>query len=126
MPVKLTLTVPDDLMDWLRTAADEQFRTPESQLLWLLQHARSGSRRHPDNDKNKQALSLKLRELHATAGYPSARVIAQRVKDSGGQASHTTVWGVLNGNRLPSWRILEGIVTALDGDIADFRATYRR
>ncbi|MEV7021384.1 tetratricopeptide repeat protein [Kitasatospora sp. NPDC093558] len=66
-------------------------------------------------------LSRELRRLHLLAGEPSAREISRRTH---GMLSHTTVSQTLRGARLPSWRSLEAVVSALDGDVEEFRRLW--
>jgi hypothetical protein len=124
--VRLSLDVPDDLMAWLRGQAEESFRTPDGQALWLLRQAWSHAipaRPGPDPEA-LQVLAAELRKARAQAGAPSVRVIAARARQAGGQMSHTTVNDSLRGLTLPSWPTLERIVTALDGDAERFRALW--
>ena len=57
-----------------------------------------------------------LHALHDRAGRPSVRTIAGKAG-----CSHTTVFHVFSHPRLPSWGLLEVVVTALAGDPAEFR-----
>ncbi len=60
-----------------------------------------------------------LHDLHHRAGWPSLRRIA-----AAAQYSHTTVSAVFSTDRPPSWDVLAAVVTALDGDEADFHARW--
>jgi hypothetical protein len=123
MPVQLNVSVPDDLMEWLAADAERNFRTTEGQVLWLLKSARGQARLGRDSEA-KQVLSIGLRKLHEDAGVPSFRVIAERIRQQGGNVGHTTVYGAIRGGQLSSWAIVESIVTALDGDVGHFRALW--
>jgi hypothetical protein len=120
MSVQLTVTVPDDLMEWLAGTAERNFRTPEGQVLWLIRSARGENRRGRDGEA-KRALSADLRKLHEDAGMPSVRAISERIEQQGGNVSHSTVHAAIKGNNLPSWANVESIVTALGGDVEHFR-----
>ena len=61
-----------------------------------------------------------LRDLHLTAGKPSARSISREL----GDVSHTTVADMLNGRRLASWAITGRVVGWLGGDEAGFRRLW--
>lgn len=65
-------------------------------------------------------LAAALERLHLAAGKPPTRKIAAAV----GSLSHTTVADALAGRRVPSWPVLEKIVTSLGGDPAMFRALW--
>src|SRR5260370_42273673 len=65
-------------------------------------------------------LAAALRTLHAQAGAPSMRALAQRT----GSVSHTTVAGALPGKRLPSWPIISDIVRALGGAEEQFKRLW--
>lgn len=113
-------------MEWLRGLAEDSFRTPDGQALWLLRQAWSHAipaRPQPDPEALR-FLAAELREARAQAGGPSVRVIAAKVRQEGGQMSHTTVNDSLRGLMLPSWPTLERIVTALNGDAEHFRALW--
>jgi tetratricopeptide (TPR) repeat protein len=56
-----------------------------------------------------------LHDLHHRAGWPSLRTLA---KSAG--CSHTTVSGTFSSPRLPSWGVVELLVEAMSGDVADF------
>jgi hypothetical protein len=65
------------------------------------------------------ALVCALRELRLRAGQPTTRLIAK-----GSGSSHTTVAETLSGKRIPSWPLVAGIVTYLDGDKERFRQLW--
>ena len=60
-----------------------------------------------------------LHDLHHRAGWPSLRRLA---RDAG--CSHTTVSNVFSSPRLPPWGVLELIVEAMGGDVAEFRELW--
>ena len=60
-----------------------------------------------------------LHDLHHRAGWPSLRVLA---REAG--CSHTTVSTVFSSPRLPTWGVLELLVEAMDGDVAEFRRLW--
>jgi hypothetical protein len=121
MPTQLTIMVPDGLMRWLVTAADESFRTPEGQVLWLI----SVSRQRPQVRASAvNSLTQELRDLHVQAGTPSTRTIAWRITEAGGKLSHATVHEALSGRRLVSWPALASIVSVLDGNVDHFRQLW--
>ena len=60
-----------------------------------------------------------LHDLHHRAGWPSLRVLA---REAG--CSHTTVSTVFSAPRLPTWGVLEVLVEAMDGDVAEFRRLW--
>jgi tetratricopeptide (TPR) repeat protein len=60
-----------------------------------------------------------LHELHHQAGWPSLRVLARQAG-----CSHTTVSAVFSSPRLPGWGVLELLVAAMDGDVAQFRRLW--
>jgi lambda repressor-like predicted transcriptional regulator len=64
-----------------------------------------------------------LHDLHHRTGWPSLRVLA---REAG--CSHTTVSAVFSSPRLPGWGVLEVLVAAMDGNVAQFRclAQHRR
>ncbi|MFD3926889.1 TIR domain-containing protein [Streptomyces sp. NPDC058614] len=66
------------------------------------------------------ALAAALRELHARAGKPSMRALAQDVS-----ISHTTVADALNGKRVPSWGTVESLVRQLGGNEKEFTRLWR-
>src|SRR5215217_5894814 len=67
----------------------------------------------------QRELVAALHDLHHRAGWPSLRRLAQ---DAG--CSHTTVSNVFSSPRLPPWGVLELVVEAMDGDVADFRELW--
>src|SRR4051794_23021202 len=60
-----------------------------------------------------------LHELHHRAGWPSLRVLGRHVG-----CSHTTVSGAFSSTKVPAWGVLELLVEAMDGDVAEFRARW--
>ncbi len=60
-----------------------------------------------------------LHALHHRAGWPSLRLLA---REAG--CSHTTVSSVLSSRRLPTWGMLQLVVEAMDGDVAEFRPLW--
>jgi lambda repressor-like predicted transcriptional regulator len=60
-----------------------------------------------------------LHDLQHRAGWPSLRVLA---REAG--CSHTTVSAVFSSPRLPSWGVLEVLVAAMDGNVAQFRRLW--
>ena len=60
-----------------------------------------------------------LHDLHHRAGWPSLRRLA---REAG--CSPTTVSNVFSSPRLPSWGVLELIVEAMGGDVAEFRELW--
>jgi hypothetical protein len=60
-----------------------------------------------------------LHDLHHRAGWPSLRTLA---KAAG--CSHTTVSTVFSSPRLPTWGVLELLVEAMDGQVAEFRTLW--
>lgn len=117
----LTITVPDDLMDWLRTAADKNFRSPEGQVLSIISRSRVQSVSHGVRAfrPGMHDLTSALRELWSSAGCPASRTIAGELK-----VSHSTVHDALMGRRFVSWQRLEVIVQFLGGDAGQFRALW--
>ncbi len=130
MSVQVNFTISDELMDWLVTTAAENYRTPEGQLLWVIREA--ATRYQPPRAviRDPQAVRSLIRELqhlHVRSGQLSCRGIADQIRRNGViQVSHTTVNTVLRGTYLPSLRVLEAIVTALDGDPGLFRSYWMR
>lgn len=115
MTVKLTISIPDDVMASLIAAADRDYRTPEGQLQSMLADWMAGARWAPNADAARQ-LTAELGKLHAAAGSLSLRTIAARTAVAGTRVSHTTVHEALHGVRVPGWAKLEAIVRMLDGD----------
>jgi hypothetical protein len=134
----LPVEVPDDMMERLRALADKEFRTPEGQVLWLIKTALdaadrrearpTGERSQVDREQRIRAAQPvfdQLRTAHLLAGGPSSRVLANVIwEKTNTRVSHTTVNGVINGAVPPSWRVLESIVKALDGDTGHFRQLW--
>ena len=60
-----------------------------------------------------------LHALHHRAGWPSLRLLA---REAG--CSHTTVSSVFSSRRLPTWGMLQLVVEAMDGDVAEFRPLW--
>jgi hypothetical protein len=60
-----------------------------------------------------------LHLLHHEAGWPSLRSLATEAG-----CSHTTVSSVFSSPRLPSWGVLELIVEAMGGDVAEFHRLW--
>ena len=60
-----------------------------------------------------------LHRLHHEAGWPSLRSLAVEAG-----CSHTTVSSVFSSPRLPSWGVLELIVEAMGGDVAEFHVLW--
>ena len=60
-----------------------------------------------------------LHDLHHRAGWPSLRTLAQHAG-----CSPTTVATTFSSPRLPTWGLLELIVEAMDGDVADFHRMW--
>src|SRR3954452_21149026 len=60
-----------------------------------------------------------LHDLHHRAGWPSLRVLA-----GAAACSHTTVSAVFSSPRLPSWGVLELLVEAMDGNVADVQQLW--
>ncbi|MFE9554203.1 tetratricopeptide repeat protein [Streptomyces sp. NPDC006703] len=68
------------------------------------------------------SLTKALQRLHRLSGEPSTREISRRTR---GALSHTTVSQTLRGTQqLPSWRSVELVVTALEGDQEEFRSLW--
>lgn len=69
-----------------------------------------------------------LSRLRREQGDPSLRAIASATGDpdvaQAGQLSHTTVGVVLRCKTLPAWPRLRRVVTALDGDVGQFRRLW--
>jgi tetratricopeptide (TPR) repeat protein len=70
-----------------------------------------------------QELKGLLRRLHREAGEISTREIARR---SHGAVSHTTAHQVLRSDSIPSWKSLEIVVQALQGDVERFKSLWIR
>jgi trehalose 6-phosphate synthase len=68
----------------------------------------------------RQDLVAQLRDLHLRAGEPSTRRIAEEI----GNLSHTTVHGMLRGDRLPRQQHLLDVVARLGGDRERFRQLW--
>lgn len=127
MTVQLAVNVPDDVMEQLVMLAEEECRTPEGHVLWLIKRATrvAAPRTREERLLDAQPLFAELRELHLWAGEPSTRALAAMIRETPGQAaSHTTVADMLNGRRVPSLPMLERIVRALGGDSAHFRELW--
>jgi tetratricopeptide (TPR) repeat protein len=60
-----------------------------------------------------------LHDPHHRAGWPSLRVLARAAG-----CSHTTVSTAFSSPRLPSWGLLELVVEAMSGDVAEFRRLW--
>jgi tetratricopeptide (TPR) repeat protein len=60
-----------------------------------------------------------LHALHHEAGWPSLRVLA---REAG--CSHTTVSAVFSSPRLPTWGVLELVVEAMRGNVAEFHRLW--
>ena len=60
-----------------------------------------------------------LHRLHHEVGWPSLRSLATEAG-----CSHTTVSSVFSSPRLPSWGVLELIVEAMGGDVAEFHRLW--
>ncbi|MET1059478.1 MAG: AAA family ATPase [Nocardioides sp.] len=60
-----------------------------------------------------------LHHLHHRAGWPSLRVLA-----GAAGCSHTTISKVFSSARLPTWGVIEVVVEAMDGDVAQFRRLW--
>ncbi|HYH72685.1 MAG TPA: AAA family ATPase [Nocardioides sp.] len=60
-------------------------------------------------------LVVALHDLHHRAGWPSLRTLA---REAG--VSHTTVSKVFSSTALPAWGVLELVIEAMRGDVADF------
>lgn len=67
----------------------------------------------------RRDLTDALHGLHHRAGWPSLRTLAQQAG-----CSHTTVSAVFSSTRLPSWGVLELLVEAMNGDVAEFRELW--
>ena len=119
-PLTVTITVPDELAAWLIRTAEENFRTPEGQLLWLLTNIRGRNEEQHDNRAAAQQLHQEIRKLQLEAGQPSIRAIAERTRRAGQPVAHSSVQEVLRGKRLPTWTIVEAVVNALHGDRLHF------
>ena len=127
MSVQVSATLPDDIMAWLVSTAEENFRTPEGQLLWLLQNTKTRSEQHRQDSEAAKQLNHELRKLHLDAGQPSIRAIAGRIDRQGSKTirvSHTSVHNILQGKRVPSWAMVEAIVTALGGNRPHFKKLW--
>ncbi|WP_426363936.1 helix-turn-helix domain-containing protein [Streptomyces sp. E-08] len=66
-------------------------------------------------------LKTRLQRAQREAGDVSTREIARRTH---GAVSHTTAHQVLRGDSVPSWRSLEAVVSALNGDVAEFKRIW--
>lgn len=67
----------------------------------------------------------KLNELYLLAGAPSTRTVAGRTGVlPDGPVSRTSVHTVLYGGRLPSWRVVSCVITALGGDVETFQRLW--
>ncbi|GAA3013125.1 response regulator [Actinokineospora diospyrosa] len=66
-----------------------------------------------------KALFAALRELYLAAGAPTVRAIAERT-----ELSRDTVHRALTADRVPRWSTLQDVVTALDGDVEQFRQLW--
>jgi hypothetical protein len=60
-----------------------------------------------------------LHGLHHRVGWPSLRSLA-----TGAGCSHTTVSSVFSSPRMPSWGVLELIIEAMGGDVAEFHRLW--
>ncbi len=127
MTVRLTLDIPDEIMDFLQETAAAELRSPKSQALWFLREAygRQARIRAPNSTDYNSRLHLfqpvftELERLHLQAGKPSSRTVAQLIRktDGGYTVGHSTVHTVLNGSAVPTWPVLDKITVALNGDI---------
>lgn len=130
MTVQLTVPVPDDVMEQLATLAEEECRTPEGHVLWLIKRATRTAvpARQTKEERlfDARPLFAELRELHLRAGKPSTRVLTAMINEAQGETiiSHSTVHTVLNGTLMPSLPMLERIIHALGGDSAHFRELW--
>jgi hypothetical protein len=129
MTVQLTVELPDGLHEWLAAAAERDFRTPAGQALCLIAAAQARESHLPGragvpDAQAVSALAGQLSQLHAQAGRPSTRKIAELTRHAGGQISHTTVHELLAGTRFPTWPALSNVVKALNGDEEHFRALW--
>ncbi|HEU5035415.1 MAG TPA: AAA family ATPase [Nocardioides sp.] len=66
-----------------------------------------------------QDLVEALHALHHRSGWPSLRTLARAAG-----CSHTTVSTVFSAPRLPSWGVLELVVEAMDGEVAEFHRLW--
>lgn len=124
MTTEIRLNVPDAVYDLIETAAEREYRTIEGQALWMLErqaYARQPPARMTPDPVKAQALTAAVVQLHTAAGRPSSRTVAT----AAGDMSHTTVNEFLNGNTVPSWPIVERIVTALNGDVDRFKEMWQ-
>lgn len=74
----------------------------------------------PARNDSRAVLVDRLRRLRQDAGDPSARHVAQLLRD----VSHTTVAEAFNGKRVPSWSILKRIVRTLGGNPEEFQELW--
>jgi hypothetical protein len=136
MSEQLTIIVPGALMSKLRTMAEADFRTPEGEVLWLIQDAvnvaaglparpwRANGSLHEKRLRKYQDVVQELQRLHVRAGKPSCRHLAEEISSREYRVAHSTVNTVLNGSVPPSWALLEKLVTAMNGDAAHFKALW--
>ena len=66
-------------------------------------------------------LRLRLQRLYRANGEPSSREVSRRTDRA---VSHTTVNGLLKCSKTPRWSHLEVVVTALGGDVEEFRRLW--
>ncbi|MFE9207478.1 hypothetical protein [Micromonospora sp. NPDC007230] len=66
-------------------------------------------------------LRLRIQRLHRERGEPSLRALSKQVLKA---VSHTTVRAVLRCQTLPRWEHLQAVVSALNGDVDEFRLLW--
>lgn len=132
MSQSLTVELPDEMMEALQKLAEDQCRTPEAQVFWLIRRAvrsRYSVRTPEERRGDTEPLFAELTTLYLNAGAPSTRKLsaATRAGIAGAEGSgvgHSTIHDALRGARLPAWTILEQIVIALHGDAEHFRQLW--
>lgn len=124
MADELVLAVPAEMMQWLTATAERDFRTPEAQALWVLAQALRRESSRSARVEVSAELTTELRLLHEAAGFPSTRAISRKAAQNGDMVSHTSVHEAIAGHRLLSWRVMEAMVKALDGDPEHFRSLW--
>lgn len=121
---KITIGLPVSMVEQLRDEARQSFRTLDGQIAWRIQ-ARMTRAPGPQRGSSVFGPELlgALRDLHLRQGQPSVRDIAKKADRLIG---HSTASEILNGSRAVSWRVLEILVKALDGDVDYFRQLWVR
>ena len=123
-------------MERLAAMAEANFRSAESQVLWLIKTTTDyaiqreaqptlAKQDSPEQLLAAQELLAELRTAYLLAGGPSSRALAGAIaRKTGHKISHTTVNQAVTGKIVPSWQILERIVKVLGGDVDHFRELW--